>query len=295
MRDFLVGRWSRRWLGGPCGGPRTGLTGTVTAMSGLRASLSHVAGATVIAISVLAVVVAGCLPSPRAASENAASSAGSGVPSARPSATLKAHLAAIAAFADRVTSGKLTYRVTFKGSVRASADNLPIAGTMDVAGADFSSSFTYDFSRDYETLGKERVQVRGVKGKGYIKRGSKAWQAIKGFGVAHSYVPFKTVDAVEDVKYLGAVKVGGATFHKVGITGALLLHPNTIPYRIQKEKIDLTELEVVIDDAGRPKSATWRLWGQARIGPGNGQLQRVVYELNLTFSKVGAKITVKRP
>ena len=291
MRDFSVGRWSRRWLGGPCGGPGTGLTGTVTAMSGPRASLSRVISATVIAI----VVVAGCLPSPRAASENAASSAGSGVPSARPSATPKAHLAAIAAFAERVTSGKLTYRVTFKGSVRASADNLPIAGTMDVAGADFSSSFTYDFSRDYETLGKERVQVRGVKGKGYIKRGSKAWQAIKGFGVAHSYVPFKTVDAVEDVKYLGAVKVGGATFHKVGITGALLLHPNTIPYRIQKEKIDLTELEVVIDDAGRPKSGSWRLWGQARIGPGNGQLQRVVYEVNLTFSKVGAKIAVKRP
>ena len=134
-----------------------------------------------------------------------------------------------------------------------------------------------------------------MKGKGYIKRGSKAWQAIKGFGVAHSYVPFKTVDSVEDVRYLGAIRVGGATFHKVGISGALLLHPNTIPYRIQKEKIDLTELEVVIDDSGKPRSGSWRLWGQARIGPGNGQLQRVVYELNLTFSKVGAKITVKRP
>jgi hypothetical protein len=260
-------------------------------MSGLRVPVRHAAGAIVIA----AVVVAGCLPSPRAAGEDAASSAGSGAASPRSSATPKAHLAAIAAFAERVTSGKLTYRVTFKGSVRASADNLPIAGTMDVSGADFSSSFTYDFSLDYDDLGKERVQVRGVKGKGYIKRGSKAWQAIKGFGVAHSYVPFKTVDAVEDVQYLGAVREGSATFHKVGITGALLLHPNTIPYRIQKETIDLTELFVLIDDAGRPRSGTWRLWGKARIGPGSGQLQRVVYELDLSFSKVGAKIVVKRP
>jgi hypothetical protein len=170
-----------------------------------------------------------------------------------------------------------------------------VAGTMDVSGADFSSSFTYDFSLDYDALGKERVQVRGVKGKGFIKRGSKAWQAIKGFGAAHSYVPFKTVDAVDDVRYLGAVKVGSTTFHKIGITGAVLLHPNTIPYRIQKEKIDDTELVVVIDDAGRPLSGTWRLWGKARIGPGNGQLQRVVYEVELTFSKVGAKIIVKRP
>jgi hypothetical protein len=166
---------------------------------------------------------------------------------------------------------------------------------MDVSGADFSSSFTYDFSRDYVGIGKERVQVRGVKGKGYIKRGSKAWQPIKGFAVAQSYVPFKTVAVAEDVRYLGQVKVGSSTFHRIGITGALLLHPNTIPYQIQKEKIDDTELVVVIDDTGRPRSATWKLWGQARIGPSGGQLQRVVYELDLTFSKVGAKITIKRP
>jgi len=262
-------------------------------MSGLRAPFIQVAGATVIA----AIVVAGCLPPPRAASTggNAASSAGPIVATARPSPTPKAHLLAIAAFADRVVGGKLTYRVTFKGTVRASADTLPIAGTMDVSGADFSSSFTYDFSRDYAGLGKEQVQVRGVKGKGYIKRGSKAWQPIKSFAVAHSYVPFKTVAAAEDVRYLGPVKVGNATFHKIGITGALLLHPNTIPYQIQKEKVDDTEFVVVIDDAGSPRSGTWKLWGQARIGPAGGQLQRVVYELDLTFSKVGAKITIKRP
>ena len=288
-----VGRWSRRSLGGPSRGPSAGRADTVTAMSGLRASLAQVVGATVIA----AVLVAGCLPPPRAASTGAdtASSAIPGAATTRPSPTPKAHLLAVAEFAERVVGGKLTYRVTFKGTVRASADTLPIAGTMDVSGADFSSSFTYDFSRDYQGLGKERVQVRGVKGKGYIKRGSKAWQPIKGFAVAHSYVPFKTVDAAEDVRYLGPVKVGNATFHKIGITGALLLHPNTIPYQIQKEKIDDTEFMVVIDDAGRPRSGTWKLWGQARVGEGGGQLQRVVYELDLTFSKVGAKITIKRP
>ena len=141
---------------------------------------------------------------------------------------------------------------------------------MDVAGADFASSFTYDFSRDYPDLGKERVQVRGVKGKGYIKRGSKPWQGIKGFAVGHSYVPFKTVATRDDVRHLGDVKAGGATLHKVGITGAVLLHPNTIPYDIQKETVDDTELTVVIDEAGRPRSGTWRLWGKARVGPAAG-------------------------
>ena len=215
--------------------------------------------------------------------------------SALPSPTPKASVQAIAAFVERATSGKLTYHIAFKGTVRASADTLPIAGAMDVAGADFATSFTYDFSRDYPDLGKERVQVRGVKGKGYIKRGSRAWQGIKGFTVGQSYVPFKTVATPDDVRYLGPVKAGETTLHKVGITGAVLLHPNTIPYDVQKETVDDTELIVVIDAAGRPRSGTWRLWGKARVGIGAGQLQRVVYELDLTFSKVGAKITIKRP
>jgi hypothetical protein len=258
---------------------------------------SRFAGA-VLGVGVL-LVVAACLPAPRAATGSGAASPSTGATSstgsALPSPTPKASVQAIAAFVERATSGKLTYRVAFKGTVRASADTLPIAGTMDVAGADFASSFTYDFSRDYPDLGKERVQVRGVKGKGYIKRGSKQWQGIKGFAVGHSYVPFKTVATRDDVRHLADVKAGDATLHKVGITGAVLLHPNTIPYDVQKETVDDTELIVMIDAAGRPRSGTWRLWGKARVGTGSGQLQRVVYELELTFSKVGAKITIKRP
>lgn len=197
---------------------------------------------------------------------------------------------------ERATSGTLTYHIAFKGSVRASVDNLPIVGTMDVAGADFASSWTYDFSRDYPgELGKERVQVRAVKGKGYIKRGSRAWQAIKGYQDGQSYVPFKTVAAADDIRYLGEVKAGDATLHKIAITGAMLLHPNTIPYDIQKETVDDTELTVVIDEMGRPRSGNWKLRGKARVGAGAGQLQRVEYDLDLTFSKVGSKITIKRP
>jgi hypothetical protein len=261
-------------------------------MSGVRRNIVEVAVAT----SVL-VLVAGCLPAPSAttSSSEPASAAASAATSPRPSPSPKAHTLAIDAFVERVTSGKLTYHVAFKGTARASADILPIAGTMDVAGADFATSFTYDFSAEYADLGKERVQVRAVKGKGYIKRSSKAWQPIKGYSVAGSYVPFKTVATADDVRYLGEVEAGDATLHKIGIAGALLIHPNTIPYDVQKEKVDDTELIVVIDDAGRPRSGTWKLWGQARVGIDEGQLQRVVYELDLTFSKVGAKISIARP
>lgn len=280
-------------MGGPIGSPPLDGAGTFAPMSGLR---SHIVGI-VVAVSVL-LLLAGCLPAPRAAtgsSEPASSAGASGTRSPRPSPSPKAHSLAIDTFVERATSGKLTYRVAFKGTARASADILPIAGTMDVAGADFATSFTYDFSIEYADLGKERVQVRAVKGKGYIKRGSKAWQPIKGFSVAHSYVPFKTVATADDVRYLGEVEAGDATLHKIGIAGALLVHPNTIPYDVQKEKVDDTELIVVIDDAGRPRSGTWKLWGKARVGIGAGQLQRVEYELDLTFSNVGAKISIKRP
>ena len=73
------------------------------------------------------------------------------------------------------------------------------------------------------------------------------------------------------------------------------IHPNTIPFDIVKEKVDSTELEVTIDDDGLPHTGTWSLRGQARVGGGVGQLQRVLYELDLVFSKVGDDITIERP
>jgi hypothetical protein len=265
-------------------------------MSVARARLWPLTGAAIAAVA----LVAACLPPPRVASETVApvGSAAVGSPSAvvpPPSVAPEAHDVAVAAFAKQVASGKLTYHIAFTGDLRASVDRLPIAGQMDVAGTDFATNFTYDFEPDYPGAGKVRVQVRGVGGKGWIKRGSTSWKALKTFGFEQSYVPFKTVKAATDVKYLGPVKVGGKTYHKIAVLDALLIHPNTVPYQIQKEVVKDTHLEVVIDDAGLPRSGTWTLRGQARIGAGDGQLQNVVYDLALTFSKVGSRISVKRP
>jgi hypothetical protein len=262
----------------------------------VRPRLGPVTGAAFVAVA----LVAGCLPPPRVAGGTAAP-IGSGAdapPSAvapPPSHAPEAHDAAIAAFAQQVASGKLTYHVAFTGDLRASVDRLPIAGQMDVAGNDFATNFTYDFEPDYPGAGKVRVQVRGVGGKGWIKRGSASWKPFKTFGVDQSYVPFKTIKAPTDVKYLGPVKLEGKTYHKIAVLDALLIHPNTVPYQIQKEVVKDTHLEVVIDDAGLPRVGTWSLRGQARIGAGNGQLQNVVYDLALTFSKVGSRISVQRP
>jgi hypothetical protein len=242
---------------------------------------------TAAACLLVAVVAAGCLPPPTAVTTVSASPGASSEPqdaTPRPSATPKPQDLAIAAFAKLAAGGKLSYRVSFKGEVRMSVDRLPIAGAMDVSGPDFSTSFTYDFEPTYPGLGKYRVQVRGVDGRGWTKRGSGAWQQIKSYGPAQSYVPF-----------LGPVKIGGSTFHKVLVKDALLIHPNTLPYQSQKERVDESEVEILIDNKGTPRSGTWMLRGQARIGPGGGQLQRVRYDLQLTFSKVGDKLSIKRP
>src|SRR6185503_16055669 len=127
------------------------------------------------------------VPSPAMSSSPAAES------SAKPSASPRAFVAAIDAFVERVTSGKLTYHVAFDGSVRASINLLPIIGALDVSGENFQSSFTYDFSHDYSGMGKVRVQVRGVNGHGYVKSGAAAWRTIKNFGDSQSYVLFKNV------------------------------------------------------------------------------------------------------
>jgi hypothetical protein len=211
------------------------------------------------------------------------------------SVALDAHAAAISDFVDLVASGELSYRVKYKGQVAASADVLPIAGSLDVAGSDFATTFTYDFDPEYPGLGKKKVQVRGVGDTGWIKRGSGAWKSIKDYGVDDSYLPFKGVKSTADVRYLGSAEVGDATLHKVSIPGSLVIHPGTIPYEVHKEKIDSTKLELLIDDNGRPRSASWHLVGQARVGDGAGQLQRIVYDLDLTFSKVGDEITIQRP
>jgi hypothetical protein len=233
------------------------------------------------------------VPRPASVGPSEAPAAVSIAPS--PSVVVDAHSAAIAAFVDSVTGGDLSYRMGFSGQVAASVDVLPVEGSTAVSGADFSTSFTYDFDPEYPGLGKKKVQVRGVGEKGWIKRGSGAWKAIKGYGIEDSYVPFKAVASVADVKYRGTADVGGKSYHKVSIPGSLLIHPSTIPYQIQKEKVDQSVLEVLLDDAGRPHSGRWHSVGQARVGGGIGQLQRVVYDLDLTFSKVGDEITIKRP
>jgi hypothetical protein len=213
----------------------------------------------------------------------------------KPSRAPKPYDLAIEAFVKSVTSKKLSYRIAFEGKTALSADTLAVAGGMDVSGADFASSWTYDLSRDYPGAGKIRVEVRAVKGKGYLRSDGGSWTSMKGFDITtDTYAPFKAVATAKDVSYLGPVTIEGTEYHKVSIPKAVLIHPTTIPGLIRQEKVDASTLELVIDDKGRPRRGVWHLKAQARVGE-SGQLQRIEYDLDLQFSKVGDKLTIKRP
>ncbi len=182
--------------------------------------------------------------------------------------------------------------MSFKGVAAATADSLPTAGRMDVSGEDFASSFTYDYSKEYAGVGKIRVQVRAVDGKGYSKTDTDAWKTVRGYRDEDTNIPFAGIRSVRDVKYLGPADYKGNPYHKVSVPNAVIISPTTIVGDVHEERIRRLTLELLIDDTGRPVSGNWRLSATARV---QGQLQEVAYNLDLTFSKVGEKLSIKKP
>jgi hypothetical protein len=61
---------------------------------------------------------------------------------------------------------------------------------------------------------------------------------------------------------------------------------------LTQETVTSGILELLIDDAGRPVSGSAKIDGTGRV---SGQLQEIVIELNLTFTKIGQKVTVGAP
>lgn len=254
---------------------------------------SRPAARVAVAGAFLAAVVGACAPAaiPAVPSDLAVPSPGVAAPSVAP--VVQAQDAAIEAFVDHASSGEWTYRMTFKGDVAMSASRWPVKGSVDVAGDDFATSITYDLRSEGIGINAWRVQLREVKGKGWIKATGTGWQSVEGFRDEENSIPFISIEAPEDVRYVGPDKFKGEPVHRVTISGAVIVHPATLPGYVSSESIDRTALELLIDDKGRPRSGEWKLFGRGRVG-GN-QLQHIDYVLDLTFSKVGGKIKVSRP
>ena len=207
----------------------------------------------------------------------------------RPVADTTVHEAAIAAFVDRILAGDLSYRMAFKGRTALSVDVLDIDGKTDVEGSNFATNFTYEHKR----AGKVRWQIRAIKGKAWVKATSTGWQPYKGYRETSTNIPFHAIETARDVKYLGSEVRKGKNVHRVSIPEAHLIDPTTWPGSVVPEGTPRTTLELLIDDAGTPIAGTWDSKGRARVG--GGQLQEMVYELDLTFSKVDEDLPVAKP
>jgi hypothetical protein len=194
---------------------------------------------------------------------------------------------AAAAFYDRVQSGKMTYHASLKGNVAGAISGLSVEGAIDVAGDDYNEDLTYAFI----TPPKVPVSVRVIGTRRWIRIDRAAWQKVSSAMASNN--PFADLRAEDGVQFVRTEHVGGKDLHHISMTGGLIVAPDLIPAgNLTNERVNKTNLEVVVDDAGNPLTGTWRLDGEARV---SSQLQGIRIEVDMIFTKVGSKVTIKAP
>ena len=207
-------------------------------------------------------------------------------PTPTPKPPTAGDLAAEAFFA-RVQGGKLTYHASLTGEVAGAISGLVINGSIDVAGDDYAELVTYRFL----TPPPVAVSVRVVGNGRWVRVDRGAWQKVSQSMASNN--PFADLRAAADVQLVRSEHVGGKDLHHIQLIGGLIVAPDLIPaVNLTNEKINKTNLEVVVDDSGLPLSATWILDGEARV---SGQLQGLRITADIVFTKVGSKLTIKAP
>lgn len=250
-----------------------------------------------VALGWLAVWCLACAPSrdgPVASPSAVPSVPPTTAPTARPSPTPRPGAAAITAFVERVTSGTFAYRMTLKGTVAAAVDLGQVTGRLDTSGRDYAMTLTFDFTEDYPGSALFEVGVREIDGTGYLREDGDKWRTVPDYVATDSAVPFASVTSEADVVYRETFDDGGEIRHRVAIASGVVIHPRVVPGLLTSERIRRTTIDLVIDDDGRPLSATWELDATGRVGD-VGQLQQVAIALELSFSNLDEPVTVERP
>jgi hypothetical protein len=229
----------------------------------------------------LAAALAGCADIPR----QLATLRIEPTPTPKPTPLSRGQLAANAFF-DRVEKGKLSYHTSLRGTVAGAISGLSIEGDMDVAGDDYSEDVTYAFI----TPPRIGVSIRSVGNRRWVKVDRGRWEKVSSSMASNN--PFADLHT-DGVQLVRTEHVGGKDLHHIAMTGGLIIAPELIPAgNVTNEKVIKTNVEVVVDDAGLPISASWRLDGEARV---SGQLQGMRIEVDMLFTRVGSKLTIKAP
>jgi hypothetical protein len=264
----------------------------VTAAPRRSAALSGGPLALAVLVALVAGVVAGCgavAPSGPAIPFVASFPPASHSPAA-PSASAKADPAtgAVTGFVALVTKKGFSYQATFTGQSRHSTDIFPISkGLLQVSGDDVLVRATWAFPGH-----KYAVEHRYVDGKGWVRYDVRdTWHRLT-FHPADSMAAFASIRTKADVTYLGTVKVAGKTYYQVSFRSAIV-NPVMIPAgNLSDTALTSPKLTLLIDETGQPYKGTAEIDGRGRV---SGQLQEIVIDLTVAFTKVGQAVSIKAP
>jgi hypothetical protein len=205
-----------------------------------------------------------------------------------PSPTPDPSKAAIDAFVALVTKAGFSYQATFSGEDRHSASILKISkGLLQVHGDDVRvrATFTDDSASTV-------VEHRYVKGKGWVRFATFLdWQRLT-IKPDQSMGAFVSIATAKDVTYVEPVKADGKPFYRVTFRSAIV-NPVIIPYvNLTDEAIRKATMTILIDPKGRPIRGSTEINATGRV---SGQLQEIIIDLTVVFSKVGEPVTISAP
>ncbi len=196
--------------------------------------------------------------------------------------------AARVAFVDKVRAGDFAYHATFDGRVYGAGNDVPVVGSLDVAGKDYQYAATYTLDE-----GKTTFAIRYVDGVAWEKVRGGEWKTNGAFKPSDTNSPFAFIIRLSDVKYARSESVDGRSLHYVTFTtGELIDLAQVEAGNLTNEVHKRTTFEVVLDDDGNPVSGTAEIEGVARV---SDQLQEIVVQVELVFSKVGADLVINPP
>lgn len=190
------------------------------------------------------------------------------------------------AFVESVLSGDLTYHATFDGFVDGTGSELAVRGSLDVAGKDYQVAAAYTSPKPP----KASYAIRYVGGTTWVRIDGAKWKKDATF---RANSPFAFITRERDVKLATTQTVAGESLHRITLEQSQLIALNQIrAANLTDVDYKRSSLELLIDGDGKPVSGTTRIEGVGRV---SNELQEIVIQLDVVFSKVGAAIVIKAP
>lgn len=194
-------------------------------------------------------------------------------------------------FVAKVKAGDLTYHATLNGRVYGAGNDIPLVGSLDVAGADYQYTATYTIDLPKEA--KHTFAIRYVAGTAWEQIDKGKWQENIAFKPNNTNSPFAFITRATDVRFTKTQTIDGRALHHVTLTGSKLIGLDQVQAaNLTNEDFKRSTVELLLDDDGNPVSGSIRIEGVGRVSQ---QLQEIIIVVDLIFSKLGADIVIEAP